>query len=89
MNYCGFTGGDYLSNKGALLKTYQEIFFWPPKNDTPLYLRLSQDMPFSIPYYAEVQGEAIAWGEKNDFYTISEKNESAEQELIYYTSKQD
>ena len=77
-----FTSADVLSNGDILIKNYASIFYWI-RSGTATQTILHQS-PRRIPYIVEPQGEALAVGPKNGFYTLSEKNEHADQQLFYY-----
>jgi hypothetical protein len=64
-----FTGGDFAKG-GLFLRTYTNVFFWPPAAE--LGVMLAQT-PCIVPSPPDLQGEAIAWlADPAGFLTTSE-----------------
>lgn len=78
-----FTAADMNQQGEILLKNYPSIFYWPA-SELPAAQRMISVRPYRIPYEPEPQGEALCWDEKGGFYSISEYNENAAQNLYYY-----
>ncbi|GAB4407845.1 MAG: hypothetical protein OHK0053_34550 [Microscillaceae bacterium] len=78
-------GGD--AGNGILLKTYTQIFYWPPPatNAADFGSRILQTTPFEVNYVPEPQGEALAWlpGETG-YFTLSEELLGTPARLYFY-----
>lgn len=66
-----------------LIKSYGKILYWQRDSANPLCETLAST-PQEAPYYAEPQGEAVAFGEKG-YYTISEYVSYIKPVLYYYS----
>ncbi|GAA0891855.1 hypothetical protein GCM10009122_15340 [Fulvivirga kasyanovii] len=83
--YHNIVGGDISSDGGdILLKTYDQILYWPRPEGITVHEALQQE-PLLIPYTPEPQGESIAWKkDESGFFTLSEERDSIEAVLYFY-----
>ncbi len=77
-----FTAADMNDKGEVLLKHYGAIYYWGP-SDEPAVDRILAWNAIMIDYIPEPQGEAICWN-KDDFYTISEKNVGKPQQMLQF-----
>lgn len=77
----GAVGGD-LSPDGrtAIIKTYSAVLYYRAVGDRPWY----EATPTSLYYVPEPQGEAIAFGQQNRYYTLSEERDGIPAVLYAY-----
>lgn len=78
-----FTSADINQAGQLLLKNYNAVFYWAV-DSSPVANVIRQHPPVRLPYYAEPQGEAIAWDTLGGYYTLTEHNINAPQILFYY-----
>lgn len=70
-----------------ILKTYEYIFYWERVNNET-FEELIQKTPMLLPYKGEAQGEAVCFSlNKNNYFTISEKNNGITPSLRHYYKK--
>lgn len=73
--------------KEILLKTYDNIYYWPRKDGNSITQTLISE-PVVIPYNPEPQGEAIAWKKDGSgFFTLSEESRNTKPVLYFYKKK--
>lgn len=84
-----FVGGDISRDgKEIVMKTYQNIYYWPRKNGKTIKEAFSE-VPQEIPYKQEPQGEAICWStDAKSFYTLSEQSPLKITPVLYRFDKQ-
>lgn len=80
------TAGDINRDGEIVLRNYAQIFYWPASR-TPAIKRLATEKPLGIPTAPEPQGEAIAWSNEHELYSIPEKPFMFEQVIFHYPSK--
>lgn len=80
--YDKFVAGDVAPDgSGILMKTIDDIYFFPRKSGESISYALSKT-PRKVDYEPEKQGEAIGWSASGDgFYTLSEGDDP---ELYFY-----
>jgi hypothetical protein len=85
--YAGIVAGCFSADgKELLLKNYQHVFYWKIEN-ADLKKSLEQ-MPSSLPYSEEPQGEAITFKRNGSgYYTLSEKLKDYKTYLYFYKRK--
>lgn len=71
-----------LDGKKVLIKNRQEIFYWERINNETMVQMLSRT-PVKAPYAGELQGEAICFDDKYNYFTLSEKEDSSEYPILY------
>lgn len=81
-----FVAADMRPNGEILLKTYNEIFYWPASKESAA-ARMLKGFQYKIPYIPEPQGESICWDIDGNFYTITELNKGKIQQLLYFERK--
>ncbi len=73
--------------KEMLIKTYTQIFYFRKKSNESL-TELLRQIPDTIPYLLEPQGEAIGFtADQSGFYTLSEKLGTGTQKMYFYKRK--
>lgn len=86
--YTYMTAGD-ISRDGQeiLIKNYLNVYYWQRSVNEPLEHLLNQ-RGLRLAYDSEPQGEAIAWSNNTSaFYTISEKSNADQVELLRYSRR--
>ncbi len=78
-------GGDLSADgRELLIKNYSHVFYWNSSTAKPLN-ELLKEVPKSIPYEIEPQGESITWAiDGSGFYTLSEVNKNKKSYLYFY-----
>ncbi len=68
-------GGDVTSSGNEIiLKSYTHVYYWKRNSNKPFWESLNQ-MPSTLPYFEELQGEAICWGTgASAYYTVTENH---------------
>lgn len=72
-------------SRHILIKTYGKILYWKRKSGESLCTTLAE-IPQEAPYFAEPQGESVAFGEKG-YYTLSEYSHFIRPVLYFYPKK--
>ena len=78
-------GGD-ISPSGLeiVLKNYFTMYYWKRTPDQNPWEAISDD-PLTVPYVAEVQGEAVGWAsDGTGYYTVSEEPSALPAHLFFY-----
>lgn len=81
-----FTSADINQLGQLVLKNYNAVFYWSV-DSFDVADKISKTSPVRLPYYAEPQGETIAWDSLGGYYTLTEHNINAPQILFYYPPK--
>ncbi len=83
--YTFIVGGDISADgREILLKTYTAVLYWRRQPGQSIADTLQQPAT-SLPYVAEVGGEAIAWAaDGSGYFTLSEENLGIEARLYFY-----
>lgn len=84
IDHRNFTAGDISEAGEVLLKTYDDIYYFPA-GEKSAKDRIFEWDPVRVTYDREPQGEAMCWM-GTDFYTLSEKK-GADQELLIFEKK--